>query len=236
MIDTATGEVVQRIDYDEYGNILQDTNPGFIPFGYGAGMYDQHTKLLRFGARDYDTHAGRWTAKDPARFNYGEFNMYWYVGNDPVNRVDPTGLFKTEGDCCGRDKEVTDGAEKGCNENAGKIKEKALAKCVKERCENDNSTIKCVCPNWFLDWFYDYPIAYTRPGLYKTYVCVNRMGPDRIGQGIVHELAHQCGWPGDHPKSWKAGNDVHNRSGVPFPEGGAPRGNDEPFCPKCTEQ
>src|SRR5690606_36479589 len=31
-INTSTGAVVQRMDYDEFGRIIQDTNPGFQPF------------------------------------------------------------------------------------------------------------------------------------------------------------------------------------------------------------
>ena len=34
VVDVATGVVVQRLDYDPWGNISQDTNPGFQPFGF----------------------------------------------------------------------------------------------------------------------------------------------------------------------------------------------------------
>jgi RHS repeat-associated protein len=91
VINTANGSVAQRIDYDVWGNITQDTNPGFQPFGYAGGLYDQHTKLVRFGARDYDAETGRWTAKDPIGFGGGDSNLYGYVLGDPVNLLDPTG-------------------------------------------------------------------------------------------------------------------------------------------------
>jgi len=91
VIDIADGSIAQRIDYDVWGNVILDTNPGFQPFGFAGGLYDPHTKLIRFGARDYDPETGRWTAKDPILFAGGDTNLYGYVLNDPVNWVDPEG-------------------------------------------------------------------------------------------------------------------------------------------------
>ena len=54
VVNTSTGTVAQRIDYDEFGNITNDTNPGFQPFGFAGGLYDADTGLTRFGARDYE--------------------------------------------------------------------------------------------------------------------------------------------------------------------------------------
>jgi RHS repeat-associated protein len=91
VINASTGEVVQRMDYDEFGNIILDSNPGFQPFGFAGGLYDRDTKLVRFGARDYDAEIGHWTVKDPSGFVNPGTNLYAYVSNDPLNLRDPTG-------------------------------------------------------------------------------------------------------------------------------------------------
>ncbi|MEO8132496.1 MAG: RHS repeat-associated core domain-containing protein, partial [Betaproteobacteria bacterium] len=91
VVDAATGAVAQRIDYDSFGNVIQDTNPGFQPFGFAGGLYDADTGLVRFGARDYDATTGRWTAKDPIGFGAGDSNVYRYVRNDPLNYIDSSG-------------------------------------------------------------------------------------------------------------------------------------------------
>ena len=92
VVDAATGAITQRIDYDEFGNVLRDTNPGFQPFGFAGGLYDPDSKLVRFGARDYEAAAGRWTSKDPLRFGGGDTNLYGYALGDPVNHIDVAGL------------------------------------------------------------------------------------------------------------------------------------------------
>jgi RHS repeat-associated protein len=63
-----------------------------MPFGFAGGLYDAETRLVRFGARDYEPTTGRWTAKDPIAFGGGQENLLAYVDNEPVNRKDPTGL------------------------------------------------------------------------------------------------------------------------------------------------
>ena len=61
VVNANTGNVAQKLRYDAFGRVLEDTNLGFQPFGYAGGQYDTATALVRFGARDYDPHTGRWT-------------------------------------------------------------------------------------------------------------------------------------------------------------------------------
>jgi RHS repeat-associated protein len=91
VVDTTDGTVAQQLDYDEFGRVLADTAPGFQPFGYAGGLYDPDTGLTRFGARDYSAESGQWLDRDPIGFAGGQFSLYAYVGNDPVNAIDPTG-------------------------------------------------------------------------------------------------------------------------------------------------
>ena len=91
IVHASNGTIAQQVTYDEFGNILTDTSPGFTPFGFAGCLYDTDTKLCRFGARDYDPSIGRWLDKDPIRFDGGDTNLYGYVLQDPVNYIDPTG-------------------------------------------------------------------------------------------------------------------------------------------------
>ena len=90
VVDVSSGSIIERIDYDERGNTLNDTNAGFIPFGFAGGIVDRDTGLIRFGARDYDPQTGRWATKDSSRFDGGP-NFYQYANSDPINFIDPTG-------------------------------------------------------------------------------------------------------------------------------------------------
>jgi RHS repeat-associated protein len=91
VVNVNTGAIAQKLDYDEFGNVIYDSNPGFQPFGFGGGLYDNDTKLVRYGERDYDPRVGRWIHKDPVGFEDG-YDVYAYCENDPINQIDPTGL------------------------------------------------------------------------------------------------------------------------------------------------
>lgn len=98
VVDASTGQILQQITYDEFGRVLIDTRPGFQPFGFAGGLYDVDTKLLHFGARDYDPGTGRWISQDPIWFAGGDTNLYGYALEDPIDFADRTGFGKSDDD------------------------------------------------------------------------------------------------------------------------------------------
>jgi len=87
------GNTVQTIKYDTFGNIKSLSNPLLIqPYAYTGREYDIESGFYYLRNRYYDPRTGRFISKDPIGFNGGDVNLYGYVGNNPVNWVDPWGL------------------------------------------------------------------------------------------------------------------------------------------------
>ena len=94
MMTDPFANVVQSYAYDSFGNILSVGNPNLIqPYTYTGREYDQESRFYYYRARYYDARAGRFISQDPIGLKGGDLNYYRYVGNNPVNRVDPWGLL-----------------------------------------------------------------------------------------------------------------------------------------------
>jgi len=61
------------------------------------GRETDQSYLYYYRARYYDPTMQRFLSRDPIEFEAGDFNFYRYVGNDSVNKVDPSGLFNIPG-------------------------------------------------------------------------------------------------------------------------------------------
>jgi type VI secretion system secreted protein VgrG len=87
------GRVVQSYDYDSFGNMQRRGGEVKQPYGYTGREWDKELGLYYYRARYYDPAAGRFIGKDPIGFAGGDVNLYRYVQNNPVNWIDPLGLF-----------------------------------------------------------------------------------------------------------------------------------------------
>ncbi len=88
------GDIVESFLYDDaYGKIIDHHKivETYNPYAYTAREYDA-LDLYYYRARYYDPNTARFLSEDPIEFLSGDFNWYRYVGNDPVNYKDPSGL------------------------------------------------------------------------------------------------------------------------------------------------
>jgi len=91
-IVNASGTVIDHIEYDNFGKVTSETNPGFGDrFKYTGREYDAATGLYYFRARYYDPGQGRFISQDPIGFGGNDFNLYRFVHNSPTNATDPSG-------------------------------------------------------------------------------------------------------------------------------------------------
>ena len=81
---------IKSYEYDAFG-VEKNPDPADTnPFRYCAEYYDAETGYIYLRARYYDVKDGRFISEDPAKDG---LNWYVYCGNNPVNFVDPFGLF-----------------------------------------------------------------------------------------------------------------------------------------------
>jgi RHS repeat-associated protein len=92
-ISDSSGNMVNKYAYDAFGKVLNQEETIPNPFKYVGeyGVMDEGNGLFYMWARYYDPESGRFINKDPIGF-WGGLNPYTYVGNNPVNWVDPLGL------------------------------------------------------------------------------------------------------------------------------------------------
>jgi RHS repeat-associated protein len=96
-----TGAVVERYAYDPFGSVTVYDGSYTVRTGGSSYAWVYLHQGLRWDAaatlydnfnRWYSPSLGRFTSLDPIRFSGEDVNLYRSVGNDPISRVDPSGL------------------------------------------------------------------------------------------------------------------------------------------------
>lgn len=85
----AAGQLTEKYRYTAYG-LTQSTGANTAAYRFSGRRYDPETGLYFYRARAYSPALGRFLQTDPIGTD-GGLHLYAYVGNDPLNLVDPYG-------------------------------------------------------------------------------------------------------------------------------------------------
>jgi RHS repeat-associated protein len=92
-VSTHTTSIANHRVYDSYGNLMNESAPALDEvFGFTGKLFDEATGLQNNWNRWYDPKIGKWLTEDPLGLG-PDTNDERYVGNDPVDLTDATGLF-----------------------------------------------------------------------------------------------------------------------------------------------
>jgi RHS repeat-associated protein len=98
-VDQTTGAFVQNVDYQPYGEVKNPSGatPGttnYVSEQFNGGDFLQAFGVVELGARLYDPVIGRFLSRDPLLVprSASKTNPYAFAHNDPINKVDPTGM------------------------------------------------------------------------------------------------------------------------------------------------
>jgi RHS repeat-associated protein len=90
VIDNAQN-VVASYRYDSFGRLMVKSGTLSQPYQFSTKRYLDDVGLNYYGYRFYAPKIGRWMNRDPLG-EAGGINLYGFVQNDPVNKIDPFGL------------------------------------------------------------------------------------------------------------------------------------------------
>jgi RHS repeat-associated protein len=109
LVSATTGDVTARYEYGPFGEPIRISGPAATlnPFRFSTKRTNSTTDLVLYEYRAYSPSTGRWPNRDPigetgfetlrrkrSSVILGEPNRYEFIHNDPLNRIDPVGLWQ----------------------------------------------------------------------------------------------------------------------------------------------
>jgi len=94
MLVNSAGTMQAKYLYDPYGNTLGMWGTLAVgnTYRFSSKEIEPKSGIYYYGYRYYEPNLQRWLNRDPIQES-GGLNLYGFVGNGPINRVDPLGLF-----------------------------------------------------------------------------------------------------------------------------------------------
>ena len=123
-ITTVNGQISQHVEYIAFGEVLFEEHASSFktPYLYNGKELDRETNLSYYGARYLDMKTSLWLNVDPLAEIAPNKSPYHFCSNNPVNRIDPTGL--TDYTVNGETRTINDGH----NDVTMKVSEKQFDK------------------------------------------------------------------------------------------------------------
>jgi RHS repeat-associated protein len=104
MLTNTSGGIQEQYEYDAFGQpYIYDANGSLVARDLGSPAGNRflftgrewlkELRVYDYRNRLYQPELGRFVQPDPKEFDAGDYNLYRYCHNDPVNHSDPTGLY-----------------------------------------------------------------------------------------------------------------------------------------------
>ncbi|UDQ98799.1 RHS repeat-associated core domain-containing protein [Lentisphaerota bacterium WC36G] len=87
-----TGALANNYEYSPFGKLINEVESVEQPFKFSSEYFDSETNLCYYNYRYYDPNTGKWLKRDPIAEN-GGYNLYGFVGNNPIDYIDLLGLY-----------------------------------------------------------------------------------------------------------------------------------------------
>jgi RHS repeat-associated protein len=107
MLTNTSGGIQEQYEYDAFGQpyiygadgalVARDLgSPVGNRFLFTGREWLKEVRVYDYRARLYQPELGRFLQPDPKQFDAGDYNLYRYCHNDPVNKSDPFGLLEAD--------------------------------------------------------------------------------------------------------------------------------------------